>query len=84
MAASSLPLHHVSGCFAYPRRKTQYYQCHGHGHGWSTPTPRARNPLKPINASVETPPFPLFQPPPTQQSPSQVNALCRFNPLLQH
>lgn len=72
MAASSLPLHHVSGCFAYPRRKTQYYQCHGHGHGWSTPTPRARNPLKPINASVETPPFPLFQPPPTQQSPSQL------------
>ncbi|XVF88247.1 hypothetical protein PTKIN_Ptkin19aG0034200 [Pterospermum kingtungense] len=69
MAASSLPLHHVSGCFTYPRRETQYYQCHG----WSpSPTPRARNPLRPINASVETPPFPLFQPSQPQQSPSQL------------
>ncbi|XWS27118.1 hypothetical protein CRYUN_Cryun26dG0089000 [Craigia yunnanensis] len=67
MAASSVPLHHFSGCFTYPRRERVYH----HGHVWS-PTPKARNPLRPINASVETPPFPLFQPPPLQQSPTQL------------
>ncbi|EOY31296.1 PREDICTED: protein PLASTID TRANSCRIPTIONALLY ACTIVE 14 isoform X1 [Theobroma cacao] len=66
MAASSVPLHHVGGCFSYPRREREYH----HGRGWS-PTPRASYPLRPINASVETP-FPLFQPPPLQQSPSQL------------
>ncbi|XVE63610.1 hypothetical protein DITRI_Ditri07aG0033300 [Diplodiscus trichospermus] len=71
MAASSVPLHNISGCFTYPRRERGYNHGHGRGDGWS-PTPRASNRLRPINASVETPPFPLFQPPPLQQSPSQL------------
>ncbi|XVE98467.1 hypothetical protein REPUB_Repub03eG0109100 [Reevesia pubescens] len=70
MAASSVPLHHVNGCFSYPRWERESNQ--SHGHGWLATIPRTRYPLRPINASVETPPFPLFQPPPLQQSPSQL------------
>ncbi|XVF34500.1 hypothetical protein REPUB_Repub18cG0063900 [Reevesia pubescens] len=73
MAASSIPLHHFSGCFTCPHREREYNHSHsdGYGHGRS-PLPRARFPLRPISASVESPPFPIFQPPQLQQSPSQI------------
>ncbi|GMI92833.1 plastid transcriptionally active 14 [Hibiscus trionum] len=66
MASSFVPLHHISGCFTYPRPETKYHRCHFHGQAG----PKYR--LRPINASVETPPFPLFQPPPLEESPSQL------------
>ncbi|KAH1067803.1 hypothetical protein J1N35_032790 [Gossypium stocksii] len=70
MAASLVPLHHVSGCFTYPRPEREYRRTHFHSHGWS-PAPATKYRLRPINASVETPSFPLFQPTPVQESPSQ-------------
>ncbi|PPR92937.1 hypothetical protein GOBAR_AA27730 [Gossypium barbadense] len=71
MAASFVPLHHVSGCFTYPRPEREYRRTHFHSHGWSS-APATKYRLRPINASVETPSFPLFQPTPVQESPSQL------------
>ncbi|XP_022729858.1 protein PLASTID TRANSCRIPTIONALLY ACTIVE 14 isoform X2 [Durio zibethinus] len=71
MAISTVPLHHIIGHFSYSRREREYHHGYSRGHEWS-PTPRSTYRLKPINASVETPPFPLFQPPPLQESPSQL------------
>ncbi|KAE8665339.1 vacuolar sorting receptor family protein [Hibiscus syriacus] len=67
MATSFVPHHHIGGCFTYSRPPRGHF----HNHGWSQ-TPVARYRLRPINASVETPSFPLFQPPPLEESPSQL------------
>ncbi|MBA0593925.1 hypothetical protein Gorai_010851 [Gossypium raimondii] len=71
MAASFVPLHHVSGCFTYACPEREYRRTHFHSHGWS-PAPATKYRLRPINASVGTPSFPLFQPTPVQESPSQL------------
>ncbi|KAK8550160.1 hypothetical protein V6N12_038887 [Hibiscus sabdariffa] len=71
MATSFVPLHQINGCFTYPRPEIKYNRCHFRGRGLS-PTPCPKYRLRPTNASVETPPFPLFQPPPLEESPSQL------------
>ncbi|TYH68812.1 hypothetical protein ES332_D05G014000v1 [Gossypium tomentosum] len=71
MAASFVPLHHVIGCFTYACPEREYRRTHFHSHGWS-PAPATKYRLRSINASVGTPSFPLFQPTPVQESPSQL------------
>ncbi|GLU09391.1 hypothetical protein SLE2022_335030 [Rubroshorea leprosula] len=68
--ASFVPLHHLTHSFSNPQLLQQY-------NGWS-PGPRCpfnthtKTRIRPIKASMGTPPFPLFQPPPVQESSSQL------------
>ncbi|OMO80389.1 hypothetical protein COLO4_24113 [Corchorus olitorius] len=66
-ASASISLHHVCGRFTYPRRERGYH--HGK-RWWQQPTARPKYRLRPINASVEAPAFPLLQPPAPEESPS--------------
>ncbi|KAK9267113.1 hypothetical protein L1049_009532 [Liquidambar formosana] len=69
---SSVPLHQPAHSFI------SYHNLKGLRHGWAPPRPNfpsifnTENNIRPIKASVETSPFPLFQPPQVEDSPSEM------------
>ncbi|XP_021901657.1 protein PLASTID TRANSCRIPTIONALLY ACTIVE 14 [Carica papaya] len=71
--AASFSLHHLTHCFLSSSRSKVL------SNGWSR-RPGGRYSFsggaddrgRPIRAAVETPPFPLFQPPPLEESPSEL------------
>ncbi|XP_058736646.1 protein PLASTID TRANSCRIPTIONALLY ACTIVE 14-like [Vicia villosa] len=67
--ASSLPLYQLTPCFF---SKTQFQGLH-HSYLWR-PTfgSCVQNKLRPVKASVNAPPFPLFQPPTVEDPSSQL------------
>ncbi|PON47998.1 Rubisco LSMT, substrate-binding domain containing protein [Trema orientale] len=70
--ASSVSLHHPSHCCLISNPQ----QLKGFHHGWLPPRPRycftdnQNNGVRPIKATTQTPPFPLFQPPKVEESSS--------------
>ncbi|GLT64765.1 hypothetical protein SLA2020_372360 [Shorea laevis] len=69
--ASSLPLHHPAHCFiSNPKLKNFHHGC--------SPRPsysfaaETQNHAKPIRATTETPPYPIYQPPQVEESLSEL------------
>ncbi|XP_062161632.1 protein PLASTID TRANSCRIPTIONALLY ACTIVE 14 isoform X1 [Alnus glutinosa] len=69
--ASSLPLHHPTHCFtSNPKLKNFHHGCSPRpSYSFATDT---QNHAKPIRATTESPPYPIYQPPQVEESVSEL------------